>query len=105
MKKKTKERLIKYRNIVFGDINDGLDFGVSCVSAIFWIWLEVMFLKFFFTFAFGIVGYMIGDYPEAARQVLINSDLKDGLIIVFILIQLILRIKIPLNRKFKGVKK
>jgi len=105
MKDKTKRRLNKAKLILLGDMRDGIDFIISCTSAIFWIWLEVIFLKFFFTFAFGIVGYITGGgYPEAIRQLLINKGLIDTLILAFVLLQLITRIRIPFQRKFKEKK-
>ena len=93
-------------DIFFADAKQTWERIICIFSAVFWTWLEVMFLKFFFIFAFGLTGYILGDggttlgsgsFEYSYQTILDNKNLMDAVITALVLIIFILRV--PLHYK------
>lgn len=96
-------------DIFFVDGKNSFQRIISLASALFWTWLEVMFLKFFFIFAFGIVGYILGSsgafyegsFEFSYETILNNVNLIEVLIPLLVLIIFILRVPIYYKKEIK----
>lgn len=90
-------------DILFADAKLTWERLVCICSALFWIWLEIMFVKFFFTFAFGIVAYVSTSSYALTWETLVNNyELRNALTIGIVLIITVFRL--PLF-KYKTIKK
>lgn len=99
---KLKKIINSWINIFFADAKTTFERGMSICSALFWLWLEISFLKFFFGYAFGIAGYLIGGtFQYSVDTLLKNKELIDNLIVAIVLIITITRIPIYKNKEIK----
>ena len=97
-------------DIFFADAKQTFSRVVSIFSALFWTWLELMFLKFFFVFAFGLAGYILGDagtalgsgsFEYSYETILKNTVLMDSLVKALVIIIFILRVPIHYRKEIK----
>lgn len=94
-KKKTniKEKLLFAADIFFADAKGTFQRVMCLGSALFWTWLELTFFVFFFTYAFGLAGYIVGgSYAYSFETIRNNKELVDALIKCFVLIIFVFRI-------------
>jgi len=86
--------------IFFGDAKDSFTRGVSMLSALFWTWLEFMFLKFILTYIFGIAGYIMsdGDYGVSVMTMIQGADFIVALTTIYVLIVFLFRMKITYGK-------
>lgn len=104
-KNQLKEGFKKAIEIWFADGKTTLERIMALFSALFWTWLDFSFLVFFFTFAFGIAGYVIGgSYPYSWETIKNNRSFMDALIKAFVLIIFILRVPIRYEKKITSSK-
>ena len=98
--KKTKKKIDIVMNIIFADAKNSWDRMTSLVSAIFWTWLELTFLVFFFTYSFGIAGYIVGgSYAYSFETLRANKDFMHIFIWAFVVLIFVLRIPIHYGKK------
>lgn len=91
-------------DIFFADAKNTFDRIISIFSAFFWIWLEWSFMIFFFTYAFGFIGYLNGGYPESLRLIQENRAFWDKIALVFVLLITVLRIPLYNKKEVKSKK-
>lgn len=94
-----KKQLKRAWNIFWADGKLSYERVTSLFSALFWCWLEWTFLKFFFTYAFGMYYAVNGNYPEAVQTILRNQDLINDMIVGFTLLIFVLRIPIHIKKE------
>ena len=87
----------KILKILFADAKLTKERVVCLVSALFWTWLEFMFLKFFFAFAFGMYYANYGMYPEAL--VMVTQSRIFTTILTWLVVLFIFFTRIPLYKK------
>lgn len=101
--KEIKNNFFKFFNIWFADAKSTWERIICIFSALFWISVEIFFLRFFLTFAFGLVAYISTDsYSYTWETLIINSGLINNLVIILVLIITIFRI--PLFKVGKTIK-
>ena len=106
MKTKTNKNMYKpvkrAFNIFFRDAKSTFDRIMCICSALFWVWLEFMFLRFFFTYAFGMYYAVNGQYPQALSLILENKDFIQAITIGIVLITTVFRIPLYIKKEIKN---
>lgn len=89
-------------DIIFADAKLTWERLVCIFSALFWIWLEISFIKFFFNFAFGMVAYVATDsFALSWETLIINNGLINTLTIILVLVITIFRIPLFKPKQIK----
>lgn len=100
---KIKKIVIKIFNIWFADGKDTLSRVMAIFSALFWTWLEVSFLYFFFSFAFGFSAYIPGNnnYQTALDFFKAYPNLINSLVIIIVITIFVMRVPIYYKKEIK----
>ena len=97
-----KQKILFAMDIFFADGKQTFQRVLCIYSALFWTWLELTFFVFFFTYSFGLAGYLVGgSYAYSFETIRNNKELMDALIKCFVLITFVFRIPFHYKKEIR----
>jgi len=99
----TKKDVKRAFKIFFADADNAFSRLASIISGLFWLYFNVLFFKFFLTYALGLSAYiMSGDsYSVSWSIIQENRELISTLSLVFSLIIMVMRIPLYTRKEVK----
>ncbi len=92
-KQKIKKIISGSLKIIFADATLTWERIVCILSALFWLWLEITFVRFFIFYAFGIVGYVVGDGFKYSLEILTsNKEVISNLTLILVMFITVFRL-------------